>query len=175
MNELAQMFVPRPAAFMGRRISSTTAQTNQVDREAVRTLAVAIGVREAARQLGLSEERVMKWSQRGHWLKAEAKPQPPTVTRNDVRTVRKPAEVLMYKLQEQSQNTRLGLSKAALKAARVFQKSDGEYVIGKAKAFRAITSAAGDIHRWQDEEKQGAATPPLRVYASNAIVNVKAT
>ena len=41
------------------------------NREAVKVLAQAIGVREAARRMGLSEERVMKWSQRdpaGPWM-----------------------------------------------------------------------------------------------------------
>ena len=41
------------------------------NREAVKILAQAIGVREAARRMGLSEERVMKWSQRdpaGPWM-----------------------------------------------------------------------------------------------------------
>lgn len=40
------------------------------NKEAVKVLAKAVGVREAARQLGLPEERVKKWSQRdpaGHW------------------------------------------------------------------------------------------------------------
>lgn len=41
-----------------------------VNREAVKTLALAVGIREAARRMGLSEERVLKWSQRdpaGPW------------------------------------------------------------------------------------------------------------
>ncbi len=41
-----------------------------VNREAVKVLAKAIGVREAARRMGLSEDRVRKWSQRdpaGPW------------------------------------------------------------------------------------------------------------
>jgi len=43
----------------------------QINREAVKVLAQAVGVREAARRMGLSEERVMKWSQRdpaGPWM-----------------------------------------------------------------------------------------------------------
>jgi hypothetical protein len=41
-----------------------------INREAVKVLAQAVGVREAARRMGLGEERVMKWSQRdqgGPW------------------------------------------------------------------------------------------------------------
>ena len=42
-----------------------------INREAVKVLAQAVGVREAARRMGLGEERVMKWSQRdpaGPWM-----------------------------------------------------------------------------------------------------------
>src|SRR4051812_23388649 len=48
-----------------------------VNREAVRVLCVAVGVREAARKLGLPESTVQSWSQRGGWLKPTV--QPPTV------------------------------------------------------------------------------------------------
>lgn len=51
------------------------------NREAVKVLAQAIGVREAARRMGLSEERVMKWSQRdpsGPWGSMMSAPPPPS-------------------------------------------------------------------------------------------------
>ena len=41
----------------------------ETDREQVRIVAVQIGVREAARQFGLSEETVKSWSKREGWLR----------------------------------------------------------------------------------------------------------
>jgi len=39
-----------------------------IDHEPVKMVALQIGVREAARQFGLDEEMVLKWSQRENWL-----------------------------------------------------------------------------------------------------------
>lgn len=50
----------------------------QVSREAVKTLAIAVGVREAARQLGLPEPTVQSWSRRDKWFAQP--PLPPTIT-----------------------------------------------------------------------------------------------
>ena len=150
------------------------AQANEIDREAVKVLAIAVGVREAARQLGLSEERVMKWSQRGHWLTTEVKPQPPTVTRNDVRTVRRPSEVLLSALKSDSDRTKLGLSKAARKAAETFAGMGGDKLCEPASALSASKWAgtAETVHAWRNVEQVGSATPPLSVYAKQAIIAV---
>jgi hypothetical protein len=46
----------------------TTTQTKPpVDREAVRTLAILIGAREAARRLAIKESILLSWSHRGKW------------------------------------------------------------------------------------------------------------
>lgn len=62
-----------------------------VDREAVKTLAIAIGVREAAAKLGLNPNTVLSWSRRGKWFAPT--PQPPK--QSDAITARKaPSQVL---------------------------------------------------------------------------------
>lgn len=43
-------------------------------REQTRALAMQIGLRPAARALGLNEERVMKWAQRGNWRISAVRP-----------------------------------------------------------------------------------------------------
>jgi hypothetical protein len=92
---------------------------------------------------------------------------------SDVRTVRKPGDCLLYKLQEDSADTRIGLSHAALKASRVFSRNSGEFTVDRSDDFRRIVSSAADIHNWKDETQQGSTTPPLAVYAQQTIVNVK--
>jgi len=61
---------------------TTKPQTRSpVDRESVRLLAIELGVREAARRCGLSEDRVRKWSSRYKWLEQRA-PKQPIITIN---------------------------------------------------------------------------------------------
>lgn len=123
----------------------------EITRESVKTLAIAVGVREAARQLGLSEERVMKWSQREKWLKNELKPQPPTVTRNEVRAVRKPSEVLA----EYGKTTRFHLAKATDKASEHISEQSPDFILAKSEDLRRVVSSAAQIHGW-DEKKDSA-------------------
>jgi hypothetical protein len=147
-----------------------------IDREAVKTLAIAVGVREAARQLGLNEERVLKWSQRGNWLKQpDPTPQPPTVTKNDVLTVRKPSEVLSTALADDSKATRIGLSKGTRKAAEVFGRLKGASVIRISEDLRRIVSSASQIHNWEQQESGSGVMGGLRVYASGQTVIQVAT
>ena len=74
-------------------------------REAVKTLAVAVGVRKAARQLGLNQNTVRQWSSRYNWFKSP--PQPPK--QSDVTTVTKsPSNALADTLRDHNNATRLG-------------------------------------------------------------------
>src|SRR5947208_13583687 len=56
----------------GRTNMNKTQNKSPVDRESVRLLAIELGVREAARRCGLSEDRVRKWSSRYKWLEQRA-------------------------------------------------------------------------------------------------------
>jgi hypothetical protein len=63
---------------------------SSIDRESVRVLAIELGVREAARRCGLSEDRVRKWSSRYKWLEQRAPKQQEAV----VTTVTAPGDIL---------------------------------------------------------------------------------
>lgn len=73
-------------------------QELDIDREAVRVLTVAVGPREAARQMGLKEATVLQWCHRGDWLahtKPENQPQlPPSMQKQPVIGVISPAVAL---------------------------------------------------------------------------------
>ena len=92
-----------------------------VDWPAVRVLAVAVGVREAARQMGISEDSVRQRSKRERWMtspkaaaqRALAKP----VTRLSPNAV-SPAEALANVLSECKHRSKLGLSLYAASAAQ---------------------------------------------------------
>lgn len=127
----------------------------QVDREAARVLCVAVGVREAARQMGIPEATMQAWSARGKWTqkitdaqatKAE-RLQSSVITLQPIAT--KPAEALYNSLEETGKQTKLNLVKAASKAAKSFSERTGEAVIKSAKALREITSTAATLHGWE--------------------------
>jgi len=65
--------------------------------------------------------------------------------------VRKGADVLSEILEEDSRETRIGLSAAARKAAKAFAKMPGSNVIKHAQAHRHITSSASVLHGWDEK------------------------
>ena len=73
-----------------------------------------------------------------------------------------------------SDRTKLGLSKAARKAAETFANMGGDKLCEPANAASASRWAgtAETVHAWRNAEKAGGVTPPLSVYARQAIVNV---
>jgi hypothetical protein len=92
-----------------------------VDWPAVRVLAVALGVREAARQMGISEDAVRQRSKREAWMaspetvaqRALAKPVT-SVSPNAL----SPAHALVNVLQEHERETKLSLARSARRMAK---------------------------------------------------------
>jgi hypothetical protein len=69
--------------------------------------------------------------------------------------VRKGADVLSEILEEDSRETRMGLSAAARKAAERFAKMPGKKVIKHAQAHRHITASSSQLHDWDEAEAPG--------------------
>ena len=121
-----------------------------VDWPAVRVLAVAVGVREAARQMGISQDAVRQRSKREGWMaspkavaqRALAKP----VTRVSP-NVLSPAYALANVLSERKHRTKLGLSKYAAEAAE--QAAEHRDKLGIAGKVKDVSS----VHRtlWPEE------------------------
>lgn len=131
-----------------------------VNREAVRVLAIAVGVREAARRMGLSVERVMKWSQRGNWLmsadaSALATPSATGATAQLERCpqpVRNAGDALQSTLLELGNRSKLAHAKAGAKAAEHMQTLDGEAIVSIAQQRKAIIDGDKLIHGWDKQE-----------------------
>lgn len=130
-------------------------QERERQREAVKTLAIAVGVREAARQLGINQNTVRQWSSRFKWFKQpDSIPVPPTITKQNglsITSVTKPSEALRIALEDDSRTTKLGLSKAARRAAETFQGMTGAGVIKRAKQLKEVTGTAAQIHNWEGQ------------------------
>lgn len=136
-------------------------------REAVRMLAMLVGVREAARQSGISEARVMQWSKRYKWL-ANRQPQLPVTMQSDlVSTVSKTADKLSVQLASYAKTTRHNLAKASDKASQALAKRDGDKLVeaNVAKAAREWTDVASKVHGWDRDKTAGASNLQLNVLA----------
>ncbi len=120
------------------------APATQIDKESVRMLAIEIGVRPAARQLGLDEDRVCQWSHRGNWFPAQ-----PDVQRSTVSTVSKPGDVLLRELQTHERETRLSLARSARKLAIEAESAE----LGQSSHVLNVAKTAGIVHKWNDEKQ----------------------
>lgn len=131
-----------------------------VDKEAVRVLVVAVGVREAARQMQLNENTVLDWSRAGQWL-ADCRPtpakMPPPASMVGAISPIKPADALANTLLERQKQTRLGFSKWVAKVA-----TDAGENPTLADAQNLKHAAGVAAHVWPQEQQSG----PL------AIINV---
>jgi hypothetical protein len=125
---------------------------HEVNREAVRVLAQAIGVRAAAREMGIPEATVQAWSAKGKWMIGEQK-------RSRVYTVAttkaqpgvvNPADAMANVLENLSENTRLGFARASAKVAEKLSTSDVDELLGEKRAAAAHTWAktAALAHGW---------------------------
>ena len=104
---------PWPRMFT-RTLSGIMPKPLNVDWPAVRVLAVVVGVREAARQTGISEDAVRQRSKRERWMTSpkamaqRALAKPVTKVSPDALS---PADALVNVLSERKHRTKLGLSK----------------------------------------------------------------
>lgn len=92
-----------------------------VDKERVRMLVLAVGVRQAARELGIAEGTVQDWSATGKWLeptRAKAAELPPPASMVHPTIPTNPADALANTLIKRRDKTKLGLSKWAERSSR---------------------------------------------------------
>ena len=120
---------------------------------AVRVLAVAVGVREAARQMGISQDAVRQRSKREGWMacpktiaqRALAKP----VTSMSPSAL-SPADALANVFSERKDRTKLGLSKYAAEAAERAGESDGD--LGLSRNVRDVAAVHSTL--WPEDHNE---------------------
>jgi hypothetical protein len=125
-------------------------RANNVDRESVRLLAIELGVREAARRCGLSEDRVRKWSSRYKWLEQRAPKQQEAV----VTTVTAPGDVLLQEHKALEATTKSALMQTAAKAAVTAAQKPALDVSNTAQ-FRDLAASVARIFGWDKSDKPG--------------------
>lgn len=124
-----------------------------VDREAVRVLAVAVGVREAARQLNIPEATVQAWSARGGWKPNEAREQRViAVAATKVQpSGPNPAEAMANAMENLSERSKLGFLKASARVAEhLADENDPEMLLARAKAASGWAKTAALAGGWSN-------------------------
>jgi hypothetical protein len=114
-------------------------------REQVRMLGIALGNwREAARQCGLSEGRVLNWVVRYRWKlpKRIEAPHP----REMLSPVVTPAQSLEERLKHDAEATRVGLSTATRKASVSLAERDGDQVVNVSARLKDVVSREFESH-----------------------------
>lgn len=129
-----------------------------VNKEEVRMLVLSVGVREAARQMGLNEDTVSTWSANGGWLahtKPQAKPLLPLslIPRSSITS--KPADALQKALTERHEHTKLGLSLYAARASRQASRMPKHELLEAAPSVKAVADVMAKV--WP-EAQAGPAT-----------------
>src|SRR5215471_9895899 len=119
-------------------------------REQVRMLGIAIGNwREAARQCGLSEGRVLNWVVRYGWkFPKRIQAAHPREMLSPVVGVVSPAQSLEERLKQDAEATRVGLSTATRKASVSLAERDGDEVVYISARLKDVVNSAAQLHRW---------------------------
>lgn len=117
-------------------------------------LVLAMGVREAARKLGISEDTVSAWSARGKWLKRpELPPLPPTMQPVAVSAgqsiASNPADILAETLADDERETKLGLSRLVRRSVQAAQSVPVE----SAADALSLGKLASVVHKWGDDKR----------------------
>ena len=121
-------------------------------REQVRMLGIALGNwREAARQCGLSEGRVLNWVVRYGWKLPQRLQAPhPREMLSPVVGVVSPAESLEERLKHDAEATRVGLSTATRKASVSLADRDGDEVLYVSARLKDVVNSAAQLHGWNE-------------------------
>jgi hypothetical protein len=130
-----------------------------VDKEAVRVLAIELGAREAARRLGLKEATVCAWSSRYKW-KLPTRNQHAVIVAAGVDPYKsikdgsvgvadakaKAKELLLADFKECEARTKNGLARATARAAD--EASALEHVLPRTQQMQQLATAASRVFGW---------------------------
>ena len=123
-------------------------------REQTRALALQIGLRPAARALGLNEERVKKWGQVYKWGIGLIRPCPsgPSNGGLNPQNLPKPLDVLTAVMAQEGDRTRSAMARTARRAfEHCDQLTDDQlHAMDRAIALEKHGRVASIAHQWQN-------------------------
>lgn len=119
------------------------------DKQAVRVLAAAVGQREAARRLGLSENTVKSICYRAGDSLALAKAAAPTMAPAQHPNAPTPAEAMQEALADDSRASRIALSRGLRRTAEHIAQLPPDEALAEAQNVKATVSSLSTVHGWE--------------------------
>lgn len=131
-----------------------------VNWEAVRALAMVVGVREAARRMGISEAATMQRSKREGWLSSPEARQVNKLAvaqRSGLTAPRQQLSagaVIQAEIAALGSKTRLSFARATAKVGEHVAELPPEQILADAGNVKAIAQTADLVHGWKDAAPQ---------------------
>jgi hypothetical protein len=140
-------------------MSDTAIAPVPINWEAVRALAMVVGVREAARRMELSEDRVRQRSHREGWLASDsAKRAVQIANANRIAeksvTTLSPAALIHSEIASLGSKTRLSLARGVAKASEHVENMQGSDILADAQNIKSVAQTADLVHGWKDAAPQ---------------------
>lgn len=143
-------------------------QPQPIQWDAVKALAMVVGVREAARRMELSEDMVRQRSCREGWLKspeAKAAVLAAHANRSAAHTLEarggrhhpSPAQLLAAELAGLGAKSRLSLARGVQKASEHIESLPGAEILENAQNVKSVAATASLVHGWDS------ATPTVKL------------
>ena len=136
---------------------SNAALPQPVNWEAVRMLALVVGVRESARRMGISEEAVKKRCTREGWLatkEARAVNKMAIAQRTGVTASvcpqKSPVALIHAEITNLGGKSRLSLARGVAKAAETVESMSGDEILDRSGDVKSIAQTADLVHGWKD-------------------------
>lgn len=126
----------------------------EVDHEQVKAVAIRVGVREAARQYGLTEAVVMKWSAEEGWMKHKQMAEDAIVTKQKNQGLsavvsKSPSELLL----QSGPKDKLLVATVARKAVKVIKRKSGDALVADMQPLKLATDVLKVAHGWGSESQ----------------------
>jgi hypothetical protein len=134
-----------------------TTKPQPVNKEALKLLALEIGLRAACRKLGINENTGRTWSKRGGWNLQPAAAAPVSPRCNEKRhseaatSETTPSQVLVATLKEREEQTRGYMSQAALKGSQ--EAAELEKVLPEAARLQALGAFVARTFGWSTDQR----------------------
>lgn len=132
-----------------------------VNWEAVRALAMVVGVREAARRMGIKESAAQQRSAREGWLsspEARRANQMAIAQRSGLTVAPcnqlSPAALISAELAALGSESRVSIARTVAKAGKHFETMAAPDVIAEAGNLKSIAQTADLVHGWKDAAPQ---------------------
>lgn len=142
-------------------MSEPVSAPQPVNWEAVRALAMVVGVREAARRMGISEAATMQRSHREKWLAS-----PEARRANQIAVAQRSGltapvsqqlsagQLISAEIQALGQKSRLSIARGIARAGEHIETLDGPSMLAQSGDVKAIAQTADLVHGWKDAAPQ---------------------